>query len=265
MKAEPNTPKPDAPVIEMRGVSVGTLRNPQVTVLEEVDWTVNAQDYWVIAGLQGSGKSDLIAMTDGLMPPAAGTYRLFGIEMPIYDEALLDVRLRVGMVFDGGQLFHNLTIAQNIALPLRYHKTMPLEEAESLVKEVLELTGLTSFGDNMAGSVGRNLKKRAGLARALILRPEVMLLDNPLGGLDLRQIAWWLNFLGQLSAGHAFLNGKPMTLVVTAEDLRPWRDRGKQFAILQQKRFVVVGSQPELAAHKEPLVKELLAEDLPDI
>jgi ABC-type transporter Mla maintaining outer membrane lipid asymmetry ATPase subunit MlaF len=150
-------------------------------------------------------------------------------------------------------------------LPLRYHKTMPLEEAENRVKEILELTQLASFGDHMPGSVGRNLKKRAGLARALILRPEVLLLDNPLGGLDLRQIGWWLNFLDQLSVGHRYLNGKPSTLVVTVEDLRPWRDRGKQFAILQQKKFVVVGGQPDLAAHKEPLVKELLAEDLPDI
>ena len=265
MNAQSTKPAQAQPVIEMHGVGVGTLRSPQVTVLENVDWTVNAGGYWVIAGLQGSGKSDLIAMTDGLMPPTAGTYRLFGVEMPIYDEASVGVRLRLGMVFDGGQLFHNLTIAQNIALPLRYHRTMPLAEAEDQVRQVLELTELTSFGDNMPGSVGRNLKKRAGLARALILRPEVLLLDNPLGGLDLRQIGWWLNFLDQLSVGHRYLNGKPSTLVVTAEDLRPWRDRGKQFAILQQKRFVNVGGQPDLAAHKEPLVKELLAEDLPDL
>jgi phospholipid/cholesterol/gamma-HCH transport system ATP-binding protein len=260
-----NEPQNEIPVIEMHGVGVGGLRDPQVTVLESVDWTVNVRDYWVVAGLQNSGKSDLIYTTAGLIEPQAGEYRLFGYEMPIFEGELLKERLRVGLVFDGGQLFHNLTIAENIALPLKYHKTLSAKEVEEQLKIILELTELTSWADNTPGSVGRNLKKRAGLARALMLRPEVLLLDNPLGGLDLRQMGWWLSFLDQLSAGHSFFNGKPSTLVVTAEDLRPWPGRARQFAILQNKKFITLGTQPDLAANANPLVKELLAEDLPDI
>ncbi|MDB6125195.1 MAG: transporter related-protein [Pedosphaera sp.] len=262
---QPSNAASETPVIEMERVKIGSLRDPRLTMLEDVNWTVRAGEYWVIAGLQSSGKSDLLSTTAGLIAPQGGTYRLFGHEMPIFEGELLAERLRVGLVFDGGQLFHNLTIAENIALPLRYHKTLSAEEAAKQVNAMLELTELTSWADNTPGSVGRNLKKRAGLARALILQPEVLLLDNPLGGLDLRQVGWWLNFLGQLSAGHAILNGRPSTLVVTAEDLRPWRERGKQFAVLQDKKFIALGNRPDLAAHADPLVKELLAEDLPDI
>ena len=131
----------------------------------------------------------------------------------------------------------------------------------SHVQKLLELTGLSAWANSMPGELGRNWQKRVGLARALILQPEVLLLDTPLNGLDLRHINWWLNFLGQLSAGHDFMNGRRMTLVVTAEDLRPWKNLAGHFAILQKKRFIVLGHCPKLAGHPEPLVNELLAED----
>ena len=92
----------------MNGVAVGSLEDPEATVLEEVNWPVAAGDYWVIAGMHGSGKSDLMAMTGGLMAPRAGRYRLFGQDMPIYEPERLPERLRLGLVFDGGHLFHHL-------------------------------------------------------------------------------------------------------------------------------------------------------------
>ncbi|HZQ46098.1 MAG TPA: ATP-binding cassette domain-containing protein, partial [Verrucomicrobiae bacterium] len=251
------------PVIEMIGVTVGAMQDLDKHVLEDVNWRVAAEDYWVVAGMQGTGKSDLLFLADGLMPPQSGRYLLFGQEMPMYEDALLPERLRTGLVFASGQLFHHLTIADNIALPLLYHRHLPREEAARRVQEMLDLTELSPWANSMPGALGRNWQKRAGLARALILQPEVLLLDTPLSGLDLRQVNWWLNFLGQLSAGHGFMNGRRMTLVVTAEDLRPWKNLACRFAILQKKRFIVLGHGPQLAEHAEPLVKELLAEDLP--
>jgi ABC-type transporter Mla maintaining outer membrane lipid asymmetry ATPase subunit MlaF len=124
---------------------------------------------------------------------------------------------------------------------------------------MLELTELAPFANHMPGAVGRNWQKRAGLARALMLRPEILLLDNPLGGLDLRHANWWLDFLDQLSAGHRPLAGQPMTLIVAAENLRPWRGRARQFAVLKDQQFVACGSRTELERATEPLVREMLA------
>ncbi len=251
------------PIIEMTGVAVGSLQDLNTHVLEDVNWTVSEGEYWLIAGMHGSGKSDLLSLTAGLMPPQAGRYLLFGHEMPMYEDNLLAERLRLGLVFASGQLFHHLTVADNIALPLLYHQNLSREEVMSRVQKLVELTELSPWANSMPGELGRNWQKRVGLARALILQPEVLLLDTPLSGLDLRHINWWLNFLGQLSAGHSFMNNRRMTLVVTAEDLRPWKNLAGHFAILQKNRFVVLGHCPKLAGHAEPLVNELLAEDLP--
>src|SRR5438067_5285444 len=88
-----------APLIEMENVSVGAMRDQSTIVVEEINWTVAPGDYWVVGGLQGAGKSDFLMMTGGLMPPASGHYRLFGEPMPIFEEARIKERLRLGLVF----------------------------------------------------------------------------------------------------------------------------------------------------------------------
>ena len=255
---DPTSPEPAA--IAMLGVEVSSLQDGDQVVLRGVDWTVRAGEYWVVGGMQGSGKTDLLAMTAGLMPPHAGSYHLFGQPMPIFEEERLAERLRIGLVFDGGQLLHNLTISENLALPLRYHRETADQGTNERVAAMLELVELSHFADSTPGSLGRNLQKRIGLARALMLQPEVLLLDTPLAGLDVRQINWWLNFLGQLSAGHPCLGGRRVTLVATAGDLRPWRERATHFALLQDQRFVALGGGAQLRGHAEPLVRELMAE-----
>jgi phospholipid/cholesterol/gamma-HCH transport system ATP-binding protein len=246
-------------VIEMNAVAAGSMRAPDATVAEDVNWRVAAGDYWVVAGLHGSGKSDFLMMTAGLAAPARGSYRLFGEAMPIFGDDRLATRLRLGLVFDGGQLFNHLTLAENVALPLRYHRNLTPAQAEAAVQAMLELTELAPWAGSTPGAIGRNWQRRAGLARALMLHPEVLLLDNPLTGLDLRHTNWWLNFLDQLSAGRTLPEGRPMTLVVTAEDLRPWRGRARQFAVLKGRQFVVFGSRDELEQTTDPLVQEMLA------
>ena len=251
------------PALEMIGVSVASLRDPETAVLEDVHWRVQAGDYWVVAGLHSSGKSDFIALAGGLTRPLAGRYLLFGNPMPIFDDELLPQRLRAGLVFDGGHLFPRLTVAENVALPLRYHRDLARGETDDRVAAMLELTELGPWADSLPGRLGRNWQKRIGLARALMLEPEVLLLDNPLGGMDSRHAYWWLNFLGQLSSGAGLSKDRPLTLVATAEDLRPWKDRSSHFAILEQGRLVTVGQRSALAGHHDPLVRELLAEGFP--
>jgi ABC-type transporter Mla maintaining outer membrane lipid asymmetry ATPase subunit MlaF len=251
---------PNVPALAMTGLAVASRENPGAPILENVNWSVLAGEYWVLGGMHGAGKTDLLAMTAGLTPPLQGNYRLFGREMPVTGDEFLSERLRIGLVFDGGQLFHHLTIEENVALPLRYHRELAHGNLDRSVETILEATGLTPWAGRLPGTLGRAWQKRAGLARALALQPDVLLLDNPLGGLDSRHQHWWLETLGQLSAGRGFHEGRPMTLVVAAEDLRPWRNRAAHFAILQKHQFYPLGHHSQLADLAHPFVKELLAE-----
>jgi len=250
---------PSQPVFEMRGVTAVALREPEFVVAEDVHWTVAPGDYWVVGGLQGSGKSDFLQMAGGLTAPVRGSYRFLGEPMPIFDEDRLGHRLRMGFVFEGGQPFSRLTLLESVALPLGYHRDLSRPEAEQQVWQMLELTGLESWANSTPGAMPRHWQRRAGLARALMLKPEVLLLDNPLTGLDLRHRAWWLAFLRHLSQGHPWMDRRPVTLVATADDLLPWRNYARQFAVLKERRWTVLGAWDKVESSAEENVQELLA------
>jgi len=258
-----SAPNPIVPAIEMTGVSLGSCDEPETAVLENIDWTVTPGEYWVIGGMHGAGKTSLLSLAAGLTAPLQGRYRLFGQEMPAKGDQFLAERLRIGLVFDNGQLFHQLTIRENIALPLYYHRNLPEAELEKIVHTILEWAGLTPSAGSLPGAVGRAWLKRAGLARSLVLQPEVLLLDNVLSGLDSRHVHWWLEALDELAAGRTPLGSRPLTVITAAEDLRPWRARAAQFAVLHQGRFRALGHHPQLSELDDPLLKELLAEPLP--
>lgn len=249
--------------IEMSGVAFGSMKDQTATVAEEINWTVNTGEFWVVAGPQRSGKSDFLMLAGGLMSPTRGAYRCFGAEMPIFEEERLAERLRLGLVFDGGQLFNRMTVAENVALPLRYHENLTRDKAEPRVQAMLELMELTHFANRKPTAIARNWQKRAGLARALMLRPDVLLLDNPLARLDARHANWWLNFLGQLARGQTALRNQPMTLVAMSESFRPWREHASHFALLNDGKFTPIGNRAALEASADALVRELLAGELP--
>lgn len=247
-----------AAVIEMTGVAAAALRTPTGVVVEAVNWRVAPGDYWVLAGMQSTGKSDFLMLAAGLTAPAAGTYLLFGESMPVFEGARLATRLRLGVVFEGGQLCNDLTVAENVALPLRYHRNLTMADAASRVAELLAWTDLTRRANATPGLLSRAEQRRAGLARALMLQPEVLLLDGPLSGLDARQTAWWLGFLDQLSAGHEVLGARPMTLVATTAALRPWRGHARQFALVAERRFEVLGGWADVECSTSAVVREML-------
>ena len=250
------------PVIEMRGVSVAAMREASFTVVADVNWSVTAGEFWVVAGPELSGKSDLLMLAAGLMSPVTGSYTLFGNDTKDFGEAELAERLRVGFVFQDGQLFNQLTIAENVALPLRYQKNFTAAEAAGEVQMLLGLLELAPLADVTPANVAANWRQRAALARALILKPELLLLDNPLAGLGARHRQWWLRFLDQISRGHALYDGKPVTLVVTADDLRPWQHERRKFALLNKKKFITLGGWNEVETASHSVVKELLAVQL---
>ena len=238
--------------LEMIGVDVVSLRRPDTIVLHDVNWLVREGDYWAVGGLLGAGKSDLLSTVGGIIPVGQGTYRIYGQEIVAgYEQSLLEARLKVGMVFDGGRLLNHLSLIENVALPLQYHQNLTAAECYQRAASLLEMVGLADYTTRMPGTINRRLQQRAGLARALALRPKVLLLDNPLSGLDPREALWWLNFLDQLSTDGT-------SLVVAADDLRPWRGRARQFAALKDRHFIRLGSREELSVHAEPLLRELL-------
>lgn len=243
----------------MRGITIGAMRDVTSTVVADVNWSVAAGEFWVVAGPQHSGKSDFLMLTAGLMSPLAGSYKLFGRETQHFGEAELAQRLRVGFVFEGGQLFNELTIAENVALPLRYHQNHPPDAMAAAVKSLLDLMELTSVASVTPANVAANWRQRAALARALALKPEILLLDNPLAGLTARHLQWWLRFLDRLWRGDEFCGGRPMTIVVTSDDLRPWENARRKFALLHNGSFVQFGSWNDVKVTGNPVVKELLA------
>lgn len=254
----PSSTNAAVPAFEMRNVTVTTLRDASVVVLEQVNWTVDVGDFWAVAGLLRSGKSDLLALAAGISRPSRGVHHLFGQELIAgFEHERLALRLRVGLVFDGGQLLHHLTLEENIALPLLYHRGVS-PEISARIQALMELTGLEPWAGSTPGAVNRNWQQRIGLARALALKPDVLLLDNPLTGLDPRDVGWWLDTLDTLAAGHPIVDGKPLTLVVTGDDLRPWRHRARQFAVLKNQQFIPLGQRADLDGHREPLLQELL-------
>lgn len=246
------------PALEMRGLRVASMKNAGVAVASEVDWTVAPGEFWVVGAPQNSGKSDFLMTAGGIMSPTAGEFRFLGEAMPIFEESRMAHRLKLGFVFDGGQLLNSLTVAENLALPLRYHSRLSSQDIETRVTELLELTELKPWANHAPVNVARGWRQRAGLARALALSPEVLLLDSPLTGLDVRHAAWWLGFLGELARGHRIMGDKPLTIVATADDLRPWRSHTNRVACLSKGRLLVLGDWAALDNSSEPVVQELL-------
>ncbi len=249
----------DAALIELRDVAVGARAPAGRFLIEAVDWSVARDEFWLVAGLPGCGKSLLLQTAAGLLPPGRGSLRLCGREVAALSETeFAGVRRRIGFVFpDGGRLFNDLTVAQNVGLPLCYQRDCSLDAVAEPVGELLEWAGLAAFANAEPSRLGRSFRQRAAAARALALEPEVLFLDNPLSGLDAGQSRWWLNAIEQLAGGRAAIRHGPSTLIVAVDDLRPWRGPGRQLALIQENRWRRLG---DLAtAGDEPLLRELLA------
>jgi phospholipid/cholesterol/gamma-HCH transport system ATP-binding protein len=248
------------PALEMRGLAAAAMKNPNLIVVRDVNWTVQPGEFWVVGAPQHSGKSDFLMAAGGITSPAAGEFFFQGEAMPIFEEDRMAHRLKLGFVFDGGQLLGSLTVAENIALPLRYHSALSAAEIESRVAELLELMELGTWANSTPVNVARSWQQRAGLARALALGPEVLLLDSPLTGLDVRHTLWWLGLLGELSRGHQILGSRPLTIIATADDLRPWRRQAGRVACLSKRQLLVLGEWSAVDASTEAVVRDLLRE-----
>lgn len=234
------------PVLEAAALDVASADTWRVRV-RGVNWTVYSGEYWVIGGPHGSGKTDFLMTVAGLIQPGAGTMRIFGQNVTELSEAdLLKLRTRTGFVFKGGgRMFSELTVAENVALPLRYHRDWTAEEAQSDVHAILELTGLTALARETAQTVGSDWQQRVGLARALALKPEILFLDEPATGLSARHRAWWLDFMWQLSTGARQIGGKKVTLIAATNDFALWSGREHRYGVIKDQQWRVIDHKAE--------------------
>lgn len=251
-----------APVLELIDVAIASTKQPDVTQIESVDWQVRPGEFWVIGGVHGSGKSNLLATAAGLQNPLRGTVKLFNRDASALREKDLEAeRQRIGVIFEnGGRTFSRLTVSENVALPLRYHSNITASEVELELHRLLEPLGLIPHAHAPARTITSSWQQRVALARALTLKPELLLLDRPLGAVEPRQHRWWLEFLPKLFTGTALPGQKPLTLVLATEDVMPWREIGTHFALIKNKRWQFLGNRAELKGNEEQL-RELWADE----
>lgn len=172
---------PDAPiVIRQLSKSFGTR-----TVLAGVDLDVRKGETLVILGRSGCGKSVLLRHVLGLLQPDAGEVRVFGESLADISRAKLkEIRLRFGMVFQNGALFDSLTAAENVEFNLLEHRVLKPREARERARECLALVGLDGVDDRLPADLSGGMRKRVALARAIAMKPDVVLYDEPTTGLD---------------------------------------------------------------------------------
>ncbi|HUU21196.1 MAG TPA: ABC transporter ATP-binding protein [Phycisphaerae bacterium] len=155
------------------------------TVLDGVSLDIFPGETVVVMGGSGCGKSTLLRHMICSLAPDAGRVELFGQDLADLDEAGLNaIRLRFGILFQSGALFSSMTVGENVALPLREHTDLDDETIDIVVKIKLEQVGLRQAADLMPAEISGGMKKRAGLARATALDPEVLFYDEPSAGLD---------------------------------------------------------------------------------
>jgi ABC-type transporter Mla maintaining outer membrane lipid asymmetry ATPase subunit MlaF len=230
--------KPAPPLVEAVGVSVSASRSNSV-IASGVEWSIAPGEFWVVGGRHGSGKTSFLSTIAGLRHPASGTLRHFGEELAkMMESELLRHRMRIGYVFKGGgRMFAGLTVAENIALPLQYHRKWTEEKIAERVAEVLEATELARETDSTAQTLGWGRQQRVGLARALALNPEILFLDEPLSGLEARDRQWWRTFLDGLCQGSPLTERRPMTIIVTTNDFGFWIGGAHHCGLLQDGRW----------------------------
>ena len=230
-----------------------TKRFGSVTALDRLELEIAPGELFFLLGPSGCGKTTLLRSLAGFYLPDDGKI-FFGDEEVTQ---LAPHKRNTGMMFQSYALWPHMTVAENVAFGLEERK-VAREEITRRVGEALESVRMGAYAARRPNELSGGQQQRVALARALVLQPEVLLLDNPLAGLDPRQTRWWLDTLDALNAGHAWLGGRPLTLVATADELRQWRTHARRFGWLQDRRWLDLGGREELTANGESALQDFL-------
>ncbi len=236
-------------VIEVRG-----LRNQfgAQVVHEGLDLSVRRGEILGVVGGSGSGKSVLMRSIIGLMRPTAGHVRLFGEAVDTMSAAARErIDRRCGVLFQNGALFSSLSVAENVEVPMRELRTLSTELMQRLSALKLALVGLpASAGAKFPSQLSGGMVKRAALARALALDPELLFLDEPTAGLDPIGAAAFDQLILTLR------DSLGLTVFLITHDLDTLHAICDRVAVLAQRRVLVVGPLAEVASDPDPWVQE---------
>jgi phospholipid/cholesterol/gamma-HCH transport system ATP-binding protein len=222
------------------------------TILDGLDLEVKQGETLVILGRSGTGKSVTLRHIVGLMTADQGRVEVLGHEISArHHAALLEIRSRIGYLFQDGALLNWLSIADNVGLPLRERHSLKEKEIQERVEEVLSEIELDGHGDKMPSEISGGMRKRAGLARALIGHPEILLHDEPTSGLDPISSSI-INGLIQK------LHGTGITQVVVTHDMRSAFEVADRIALLHAGKVIALGNSHEIQGSSDPAVQQFI-------
>lgn len=236
--------------IEVQNV---TKRFGQRAVLDGINLDVRQGETLVILGGSGSGKSTLLRCMIGNIKIDEGHIIGLGKDICAMDEKeLAQYRKSIGVLFQSGALFNSMSIAENVALPLREHSDLADETIDIMVKIKLELVGLREHADKMPSEISGGMKKRAGLARALALDPKILFYDEPSAGLDPVTSA-------EIDELIMDLNKKlGVTSIVVTHEMDSAFRVADRMVLLDRGRFVAAGTPDEFRNSTDPLVRQFV-------
>jgi phospholipid/cholesterol/gamma-HCH transport system ATP-binding protein len=237
------------PIIEVRDLA---NRFGEQAVHEHLDLTVYRGEILGVVGGSGTGKSVLLRSIVGLRRPSAGSVRVFGQDLlSLPAERRSQLERRFGVLFQDGALFSSMTVAENIALPLIEHAGLTREDATRLAAVKLALVGLPmDTAGKLPASLSGGMTKRAALARALALDPEVLFLDEPTAGLDPISAAAFDQLLLTLR------NALGFTVFLVTHDLDTLYTTCDRVAVLSRKHVLVADTLETVAATDDPWIRD---------
>src|SRR6201996_431271 len=225
-------------------------------VLDNVSFIVAEGEALCILGRSGTGKSVTLKLMIGLLTADAGKVLVEGDDIGTLDEdGLMRVRRKMGYLFQSAALFDSFTLSENLALPLhRLDRNRSPEDIKRCVERTLGEVGLEKDGNKMPNALSGGMQKRAGLARALVLRPKILLVDEPASGLDRITASEIDDLLIKVKTE------RHTTMVIVTHDVHGARKIADKFAVLDKGRLLAFGSPAELDKSPDNLLQQFIAE-----